>query len=233
MISIKIDNHIASIINNETGIYNDCSKCIKMINILNEHILPNIHYNSNIIYGINYCSNVMSDTYYGWYDIPSTNSNMVLIPNIEYNTIDISSKDYFSAWIDMPPPFEEYILPDIYTPILNKYTEDVTDIIKQIIYCFNYKLLPVSYIPHEPYFKVSVDNNIVLYSKASGNELETQQNIINALKDIAMNIWKNINLEGYYTFSLPSTIHISDDTIIQYIKKILVDYLDKLNVTIY
>jgi len=119
MTFININNHIASI-NNNLSIC-DSAKCNKMIDILNKDILPFITYNSNLVYGIEYSSNVLYNDYYGWYDIPSTNSNMILIPNIIYNTIDISSNQYSSEFINLPS-YNDFILPDIYAPILNTHT---------------------------------------------------------------------------------------------------------------
>jgi hypothetical protein len=221
MTSIKIENKTALIYGNLN--IPEYSQASNLIKLLNEDILPNLNYNSNITYYIPFGSNSCITYNYGWCDQYINNSNVVLIPNLETNTIDITNKYYFSDIINLPPSYAEYSLPEIYIPYLSSYSEEIIEYIKKIIYSFNNQLIPINYIPDKPYFNVDEDNNILLYS--DDNKI-IQEEVIDILKNVLFPIWENLNLSGNYMFYLPNSITLSKETIIEYIKAVLLLNLD-------
>lgn len=216
MTSIKISQKTATLYGSVN--FEEYNQTSNLLHLLNTYVLPDLNYNSNIDYYIPFGSNSCFTYGYGWYDKPTDNSNILLIPNFETSNININY---------LIPSYNEFILPDIYIPYLEPYSNIVIEKIKKIMYSFNYHLMPFIYEPIKPYFNVDINNNPTLYSNDIGEELDNQNQVIYILQNKLLPLWSSLNLrlEGFYTFDIPVSGTIKYSAfIINFMKNILNTY---------
>jgi len=211
MATITITDKVASIIGNSNVIgYQNITT------LLNNFVLPYISYNSNLTYYIPYQENSLIYGY-GWHTVPQINSNILIIPNVDNNTLDISNNNYI-------PLYSEYNIIEPFLSIVNEYSADIIEYIKIILYSFNFNLMPLTERPNKPYFVV-INNIITLYTDDIGVELENQKIVVDVLQNKLFPFWKDISLDGYYSLYLPIYVKLSEQDVINYIEKVLKNYL--------